>query len=206
MKKSIGYPVFFMVIVTVVFSSILAFLNYSTADRIDFNQNNKIRRKLLYAFNIQTENEDPQAIEDKYNENITEKKINNKTIYTAEENGNIIGYAFPIEGSALWGTVKGFAAISKDFKTLLGIDFVSHSETPGLGGRIDESWFKEQFRGINLESSQEGKYIIYNPKPGGNVDAISGATLTSDSVREFLNVDIEDFLSFAKEVNLDGQY
>ena len=87
--------------------------------------------------------------------------------------------------------------VSADYSKLIGIEFTSHSETPGLGGRIDEEWFKEQFRGIDLEDSQDD-YIIYTPAAGGNVDAITGATLTSQSVREFVNEDIQKFITERK--------
>ncbi len=83
------------------------------------------------------------------------------------------------------GTVEGYAAISADNSELLGIDFVSHSETPGLGGRISEEPFKEQFRNLDLTNAKGGEYIVYRPAPDGNVDSIAGATLTSKSVSNF---------------------
>ncbi len=85
----------------------------------------------------------------------------------------------------------------------MGIDFVSHSETPGLGGRISEEPFKEQFRNLDLSSRNEGgEYITYRPAPDGNVDSIAGgATLTSKSVSNFLNENIKDFIKFREGEN-----
>jgi len=204
-KKSFSYPIIFMMIITAFFSFILAFLNYSTASTIDLNRETKVRKILLYVFNITPDMDTPKEIEKTYHKFIEEKELNGMTIYIGKKDSEVIGYAFPIEGNALWGTVKGFAAISNDYNQLLGIDFISHSETPGLGGRISEEWFKEQFRGISLKSPIDKEYVIFKPLSGGNVDAISGATLTSKSVRNFVNSDIYSFIEFVKGGGLDGK-
>lgn len=201
MKKSFSFPILFMVLITAFFTAILAFLNYSTADVIAFNQETELRKTLLYVFNIESLSQEPKAVEEAFNKYISEGTLNGQKVYIAKEKENIIGYAFPISGTGLWGTVEGFAAISEDFSELLGIDFVSHSETPGLGGRISEDWFKEQFRGLKLTETNSGNYIIYKPAPGGNVDAIAGATLTSKSVSNFMNENIYNFIKANKGGN-----
>ena len=150
MKKSFSFPIIFMIIITAFFTFILAFLNYKTTDVIAYNQETDLRKTILYVFNIETPSDDPKAIEETFNQYIEEEKIGEKTIYVVKEGENIIAYAFPIGGTGLWGTVEGYAAISADNSELLGIDFVSHSETPGLGGRISEEPFKEQFRNLDL--------------------------------------------------------
>lgn len=193
-----------MVVITAIFTFALALLNHVTADRIEFNAETKMKRTLLYVFDITPNGEDPSSILNTYNEFIVEEKINDETVYIAVKNDEVIGYAFEVDGNALWGSVRGLAAVSKDFSTLLGIDFVSHSETPGLGGRISEPWFKEQFRGLDLNTPKDNEYIIYNPSPGGNVDAISGATLTSVSIKNLLNQDIHSFLTTYKGGKLVG--
>lgn len=201
MKKSFSFPIIFMIIITAFFTFILAFLNYKTTDVIAYNQETDLRKTILYVFNIETPSDDPKAIEETFNQYIEEEKIGEKTIYVVKEGENIIAYAFPIGGTGLWGTVEGYAAISVDNSELLGIDFVSHSETPGLGGRISEEPFKEQFRNLDLTNAKGGEYIVYRPAPDGNVDSIAGATLTSKSVSNFLNKNIEDFINLRKGEN-----
>lgn len=198
MKKSFGYPIIFMVVITAFFTFILAFLNYKTTDIIAYNQETDLRRTILYVFDIEAPFDDPKAVEDIFNQYVEEEEIDGKTIYMVKEGGETIAYAFPIGGTGLWGTVEGYAAISSDYNKLLGLDFVSHSETPGLGGRISEEHFKQQFRGLDLTEAKDGEYIVYRPAPNGNVDAIAGATLTSESVSRFLNEDIDDFIKLKK--------
>ena len=61
-----------------------------------------------------------------------------------------------------------------------GLEIVSHSETAGLGARIDEPAFRQGFNGITEEA------VI-----GGNVDAISGATISSKAVAAGVNAALD---------------
>lgn len=204
MKKSFGYPVIFMIIITAFFTLILSLLNYTTKDVIAQNAQIEEWKTLLYVFDIDYPEDNDKKIEELYNEHLKQMKIEDTTIYSAEKNSKKLGYAFPIEGNGLWGTIKGYAAVDKDINTLLGIQFVSHSETPGLGGRIDEMWFKEQFRNIDLDSDN-GDYLKYRPASNGNVDSITGASITSKSVKNILNEDIEEFKELMKGEDLSGK-
>lgn len=198
MKKSFSFPIIFMIIITAFFTFILAFLNYSTADKIAFNQETELRRKILYVFDIEPKSNSPEDVEKAFEENIEEETIDEDIIYIIKENDEVSGYAFPVRGSGLWGSIEGYVGISADYSKILGLDFISHSETPGLGGRISEDPYKEQFRGLDITNAKDENYIIYKPAPGGNVDSIAGATLTSKSVSKFLNEDIDKFIKERK--------
>ena len=194
MKKTFSYPIIFMILITAFFTSILAFLNYSTADRIVYNQETELRKTILYVFDIDPGSDKPEAIEKAFKDNIIQEGTGKEAIYSVVEDGATIGYAFPVAGTGLWGSVEGYVGITADYSKLLGIDFVAHSETPGLGGRISEDIYKDQFRDMDVSDVDSGQYIIYRPAPGGNADAIAGATLTSKSVSDFINIDIENFI------------
>ena len=195
MKKTFSFPIIFMVVITAFFTFILAFLNYSTADRIAFNQELELSEKLLYIFDIEPLSKDPKDINQAFMDNIGSIPFEGEELYVYYgANEEILGYAVPIDGSGLWGSIEGYVGISADYSKMLGLEFISHSETPGLGGRISEDWYKEQFRGIDLTKTTDGNYVIYKPAAGGNVDAIAGATLTSKSVSNLLNKDLEEFI------------
>lgn len=198
MKKSFSYPIIFMAFITAIFTFILAFLNYSTADKIAFLQDTELRRKILYVFDIPISSENPEDIAKTFRENVEEETIDEDRIFFIRENDEIKAYAIPVSGAGLWGNIEGYVGISADLSHIVGLDFTEHSETPGLGGRISEDEYKNQFRGLDLSQGEEGKYIIYRPAPGGNVDAITGATLTSKSVSNFLNEDIHRFIKERK--------
>jgi Na+-transporting NADH:ubiquinone oxidoreductase subunit C len=53
----------------------------------------------------------------------------------------------PIAGKGLWSTVYGFLALKADNRTVAGVSFYKHGETPGLGGECEKPAFTGQFTG-----------------------------------------------------------
>ena len=95
-------------------------------------------------------------------------------IYPAKNNGEIVGYAVNSY------TSKGFSGnifLMAGFKpdgTIIGISVLNHKETPGLGTKMTEPEFKEQFTGKN-----PAEFMLKVKKDGGPVDAITAATISS---------------------------
>ncbi len=197
-KKQVLYPVLFMVLLTAAYTFILAFINESTIEIIEAQEELRLQKSILYVFDIPFE-DDQTTVNKLFNEQLEEVNSEEMTYYVYENNGTVDGYAFPLTGNGLWGSISGYIALSPDFETLLGIDFVAHSETPGLGGRIDEEAFKEQFRELDASGNPP---VVYRPASGGNVDAITGATLTSNSVSTIVNNFMTNIKIFAEEENL----
>jgi Na+-transporting NADH:ubiquinone oxidoreductase subunit C len=88
-------------------------------------------------------------------------------------------------GAGLWGTITAAVGLDDSGRAVSGISFLKQNETPGLGARIDEPWFKAQFK---------GKTGPFRMVPEGTrstapdeFDAITGATVTSTAVRDMLN-------------------
>lgn len=186
-KKKILFPVAFMVLITAIYTLALASINAASIGIIEKQQELNTQKSILYTLDVSYESD--EAIESLFESNITTHTYNDQTYYEYVKDNQTIGYVFPFSGKGLWGTISGFAAVSPEFDTLLGVDFIAHSETPGLGGRIDEEWFKDQFRGLSLEYDPA---LAFKPAEHGNIDAVTGATLTSNSVRDMLNIFIDD--------------
>lgn len=201
MKKPLLYPVIFMVIVTSAFIAVLATFNQVTAKTIKFNNENELRHKILYIFDVLPESNDPIEIETIFNNRIAEKKFGDILAYALMDNNEEIAYAIPVSGPGLWGSITGYLGLNKDFTRIIGIEFITQSETPGLGGRISEEDYKKQFRNIDITSTLNNNYIISRPGAGGNVDAISGATQTSAAVVKFINEDLTEFLKTVEVSN-----
>ena len=98
----------------------------------------------------------------------------------------------PCYGPGLWGPIWGYIGIDKnDYKTIKSVCFGHKGETPGLGAKIaDEPAFAKSF--TNKTIGTEGLYFEVT-KPGNRqtadhgVDAISGATITSQALGKALN-------------------
>ena len=189
MKNSFIYPIIFMLAVT----AVLAGLNYVTADIIAFNQESQLRQKILYIFDILPEDGTEKDIERIFNDNVIEKEWGELKGYALVQGGQEKAYAIPINGAGLWGSIIGYVGLNNNYTEIIGIEFVTQSETPGLGGRISEEAYKEQFRGIDI-SGKTANFIVSSPEPASNVDAIAGATQTSTAVVNIVNENIKLFL------------
>ena len=119
------------------------------------------------------------------------------------DESKLTGYAFEVSGRGLWAPITGLMALTPDLDKVIGIVFTEHKETPGLGGRISEDWFQQQFRGLDVSPPPEGYRFVYvaqdsptdkaDPRYSRTVDAIMGATQTSMAVDKFLNESLRQF-------------
>lgn len=112
------------------------------------------------------------------------------TVYMVEKDGALETLILPIRGYGLWSTLHGFMAVKGDLNTVVGMGFYQHAETPGLGGEVDNPNWKAQWPGKVL-FDDVGKPIIRivkggvdpsSPDAAHQVDALAGATLTSNGV------------------------
>lgn len=112
--------------------------------------------------------------------------------YLLIEDNKIQRVILPVQGYGLWSTMYGFTALSFDKQaTVKGLTFYQQGETPGLGARITEPGWQAKWDGVNPYDKQ-GKPRIQvvknaNPNKDWQVDAISGATLTSRGVENLMN-------------------
>ena len=97
----------------------------------------------------------------------------------------------PCYGAGLWGPIWGYVGFEGDLKTIKAVCFGHKGETPGLGAKIaDEPSFAEAFVGKQVGS---GDVLFEIAKPANRqtvdngVDAISGATITSQALGNTLN-------------------
>lgn len=123
----------------------------------------------------------------------------------------IKGYAFRIRGAGFWAMIDGYLAVEPSGGKILGIVFLNHQETPGLGGRITEKRFRNQFKGLNISPPAEGTRFVRmgirkpeksDPGYARHVDTITGATGTSMGVDKFVNTAIRRFRAVAEAVGL----
>ena len=125
-----------------------------------------------------------------------------KLVYVYKPTGNVEAYVIPIEGNGLWDIIKGYMALEPDLNTVKGVSFYEHKETPGLGARITEDWFKNDFKGKKIldDSGQLVSITVAKGIGSGEhqVDGISGATLTGKGINGFLMSDLKRYESYFK--------
>ncbi|WP_322980720.1 Na(+)-translocating NADH-quinone reductase subunit C [Pseudomonas sp. C11] len=116
------------------------------------------------------------------------------TVYMVEKDGQVQTLILPVRGYGLWSTLYGFIAVKGDLNTVVGMGFYQHGETPGLGGEVDNPKWKGQWPGKTL-FDENGKLAVkvvkggvdpQSPQAAHQVDALAGATLTSNGVSHLL--------------------
>jgi len=97
-------------------------------------------------------------------------------VYTIYQDETKTGYAFKASGSGYSGNIDILVGLDNDFG-IIGISILSQTETPGVGNKITESSFTDQFKGLSASD-------IALSSEGGKIDAITGATISSRAVVE----------------------
>ncbi len=123
-------------------------------------------------------------------------------VYKGEQ-GNT--YLTAVRGNGLWDKIWGTIAIKDDYNTIVGASFGHVGETPGLGAEIkDNPSFPSQFMGKQIY--EDGQYVSVAVVKGGvkspshQVDAISGATITSVGVSEMMERGLKPYLPYFESI------
>lgn len=179
---------------------ILSSLNIRNVNDVTDEYNKVILHDLILDANGQVIKEDGGfQVESK---DITAKNPADKKLplYVAKVNNDTI-YVVPLYGRGLWGGISGYLALKKDFDTVFGSYFTHESETAGLGARIVEEEFQEKFIGKMAfsDSTFQKVALVLSKKienPEHEVDAITGATLTSNGVSEMFQTSLLPYQKF----------
>jgi len=128
-----------------------------------------------------------------------EMQVEGGTLYIGkiENQDEPVGVAFETSGSGFQGNVSVMLGVDPTFTSITGLMVLEQIETPGLGTKIVEDpsnkanpfWFPEQFVGVNIFPEIT---VVKNVKPStpNEIQAISGATISSKAVVDILNENI----------------
>lgn len=118
-------------------------------------------------------------------------------------------YVVPVYGMGLWGPIWGYIAVNEDGKTVYGAYFNHEGETAGLGAEIkDSQTWQQLFKGKTIYGA-DGKPVLKVKKTSEikdkscEVDAVTGATLTSVGVSNMLQ---EGFAKYNKYFKKQGDF
>jgi len=117
------------------------------------------------------------------------------TFYRARKDGQLVGTAFKViapEGYS--GNIEVMVGLKPD-ETLNAIEILAHAETPGLGAKIIEPAFKDQYQGKGLDNAD-----FRVKKDGGEFDQISGATISPRAVTGAIKKGLEFYRAHKEEI------
>ena len=107
--------------------------------------------------------------------------------------GDSIGFAIPADGAGFQDTIKLLFGYHPEQGSIVGLEILESRETPGLGDRIykDEA-FLDNFRALSIDPQislvKKGK-----KRAAHEVDAIAGATISSQAVVNILNAGVQEW-------------
>lgn len=130
---------------------------------------------------------------------------------TKEKDGLVYNMAYTADGQCVGAAVKTFT--NKGFNgrvelmvgiladgTINKISVLSQNETPGLGANMENAKFKDQFNGKNPDNG----YKLQVTKDGGDVDAITAATISSRAFTDAVKTACDGFKANKEELMKGG--
>ena len=181
------FPVVFMLVVTLVFISITTVIYTYTKEQISLNERLRLKEAVLYSAGVQLP-DNPAEVDRMYDERVTEVRDEaGRTRYFEvkdPDSSAVEGYVVIRTGAGLWGEITAAVGFDKNVESFTGLEILDQNETPGLGGRIGEAWFKDQFNGKRppLTTVPEG-----NPTDQNQFQAITGASYSTAAIQDIMN-------------------
>ncbi len=196
------YPIAFMLVVSIVFIGLLALFYRSNEPRIRQAQQRAFRSQILSLFTeeigsvtglTRAELLSAEELDQNYLRFIKPVLMpdGSSAYYRSLADGTLLGYCFDITGKGLWGTMRALVAMKPDLMTVINLSVYDQMETPGLGARITEDKFRDQFAGKVLYEDDKPVSLTLVPEDAVDpylteIRQVTGATITSRSVLDML--------------------
>ncbi|MBN2281044.1 MAG: FMN-binding protein [Candidatus Marinimicrobia bacterium] len=196
-KKSPSYILIFIVLISFVFGLAISSVHYLTLPMLEKNEALHKNRIISQAFMLDVEKDTPEAYEDAIRQFIKIDSIEikrEKVEFFRHREKDYIGFIF--KGLGFWEPISGIIVMDRDLEKIINLKILEQKETPGLGARIEEPWFTEQFQQLAIKWNDNQKIIIgatSNPDKSNVVETITGASQTSDALMNMLNENLAEF-------------
>lgn len=184
----------FIAILGIITSGIFIGMEVWTAPLIEANAAIELKSTLLDAYEVPYTT---PTVNEVFAVNVTVHQVGDQVVYFDNSADNV---SFEFRGSGVWGPIYGVLTLSPDLETIRHIRVLQQEETPGLGGVVAEPRYLAGYVGAKLVPP-----LVLRPAGGdtGNpneVDAITGATRTSNAFIRILNSSYAEHLDALKEV------
>lgn len=193
------YTFVYATVIVVIVAFLLAFVASALKPIQDANVERDTKNQILTSLNITGLS--GEAIDNKYADVIKEElQEKGGKVYVANVDG-ATKYVIPVKGRGLWGGLWGYISIDEDKQHVFGTYFDHESETAGLGARIKERWFQEQFNGKPIFTDNPQQVALTVVKEGQSkteteIDGVTGATLTSKGVAGMVTDGLQTYIEF----------
>ena len=188
------YTIIYATVIVVIVALLLAVVSSALKPKQQANVELDRKKQVLSSLNIDLKG---QNAEELYRKLISEQETDGKQVFVATLEDGTQKYIIPMRGAGLWGAIWGYMALDDDKNTVYGTFFNHDSETPGLGGEITTRGFQTRFNGKHIKAADKYQMeIVKGEAAGEQVQAISGATITSKGVESMINSTLNEYSGF----------
>ena len=191
-KNTIVKDAIILFIITLIAGVALAFVHDITAEPIaKANAEAKAKAyQTVFADAASFEEDADVASKVEANKEKYDGAIVDEVLCAVDAGGNKIGYVMSLTATEGYGgNISLSLGVAAD-GTITGFEILAASETAGLGAKCKEPEFKSQFAGIKaaqIEYTKTGK------SADNQIDALSGATITTSAVTKAVNAGLNFF-------------
>jgi len=231
-KNSNTYQILYAAIMVLLVGTVLAFIYMALKPKQNENIANDTRKQILSALHIAAPSDD--MVKDTYEKYIVQDLLVDNQGNIIDSASNVafnvdmkknvkladrqlpvmkcrlddgsVKYVLPVYGAGLWGPIWGYIAVNEDGNTIYGANFSHEGETPGLGARIAEQPFQDEFKDKHLFINGEFKSVAVLKRGqkatngAEQIDALTGATITSRGVSDMMADCLAPYQAFLKKL------
>ena len=233
-KNSNIYQILYAAVMVLIVGTVLAFIYMALKPKQNENIANDTRKQILSALHIASPSD--AQVKDMYEKYITQDLLVDREGNIVDSDANVafdvemkknvklpdaerklpvmkctmddgsIKYVLPVYGAGLWGPIWGYIAVNDDGNTIYGANFSHEGETPGLGARIAEQPFQDEFKDKHLfvDGAFKSVAVLKKGQKATNgaeqIDALTGATITSRGVGDMMADCLAPYEGFLKKL------
>lgn len=179
MRKSVLKQAWLVLLLAVCFGAALAGVHVALSPRINANRRAEVQDSI------------PMLIEGASAEATERTDLGGRRVYKAfNSDGEQLGWVIHAIGQGFGGPVELLVGLDLPAERITGMYVLVQTETPGLGTGITEKDWRKQFAGAPTADGL--KLVKEKPSQAGEVQAITGATVSSQSVCDIVNAAVAD--------------
>jgi len=236
-KNSNTYQILYAAVMVLIVGTVLAFIYMALKPKQNENIANDTRKQILSALHLAAT--DDAQVKDMYEKYITQDLLVDRDGNIVDSAQNVafnvdmkknvkleerqlpvmkcrlddgsVKYVLPVYGAGLWGPIWGYIAVNDDGNTIYGANFSHEGETPGLGARITEATFQDEFKDKHLFLDGEFKSVAVLKRGqkatngAEQIDALTGATITSRGVSDMMADCLAPYEAFLKKLKTSDE-
>lgn len=184
MKNNYLTTAWLVLLLALIFGASLAGVQKALKPRIDAN---KLEETFSQIPKLVPEGADSSGL----------KQIASVSAYPVQDgSGAQVGWVVPGGGQGFADKIEVLIGLNKRATKVTGLYILSQKETPGLGNRIVEKSWREQFAGKS--ATEDLQVTKKEAQSAYEIEAITGATISSDSVVDIVNSTVDKFRNALK--------